>query len=401
VVNDLLGKYQQAVGSAEAGQRVKSGAVPFRKYPFMPPKYLERSPALIEAANSRLRKKNAPCAIRVSSVGKQTQQSAPVTLSKNLRWKSATEFYGWKSKSNTLGLFATSNIEQGKVIFTDETAWGATTIPAISKISIPGVRYPAFRCEMCCGMTMAWHKIIHQAECCTACYCSSYCLEEAKATYHKVICGKDFDWLTTSPQAKATPVHLYDLDGIMWLRILAICVQSGLHPLDHPLIAGLTPNYESPDEVARRWSLETHIDVPQRILATLGVDIFTDVRYDTWVLQTIWARMINNVRGGLEQGLDGPLASKGINPLYSFINHSCKPNANAKDVFSTFPPQTALVCGSSTVAIIANKAIKQGEEIYISYVEHDASKTRERRNFELTKNWLNQECQCPRCKWEA
>jgi hypothetical protein len=298
-----------------------------------------------------------------------------MTLSKNLSRKSATDFYGRKVRSNTFGLFATSNIEQGKVIFIDETSWGATTIPAINKINLPGLRYAAFRCEMCCGMTMIWHKVIHQAECCTAFYCGDYCLEEAKATYREVICGKDFTWLTTSPQAKATPVHTYDLDGIMWLRILAICVQSGVHPLDHPLVAALTPNYESPDEVGRRWSLETHIDVPQRILTALGIDIFTDVRYDTWVLQTIWARMINNVRGGPQEGFIGQMATKGINPLYSFINHNCEPNANAVDVWTTFPPQKAPVRRSSTVAIVANKTIRPGEEIYISYVDHDASRT--------------------------
>lgn len=76
-------------------------------------------------------------------------------------------------------------------------------------------------------------------------------------------------------------VASYENDRVMWLRILATCVQSGLYSLDHRLIAAPTPNYEGSEAVQRRWSLSCSFDVPQRILTMLGVDIFTDMRFDT------------------------------------------------------------------------------------------------------------------------
>lgn len=98
-----------------------------------------------------------------------------------------------------------------------------------------------------------WHKATRTAECCGTFYCTQGCLEEAKPTYHKVICGKDFSWLSKpTNKGRKAPVHTNDLDGQMWLRILATCVQSGLHPLEHPIMAGLIPNYGSPHSLPRK-----------------------------------------------------------------------------------------------------------------------------------------------------
>jgi hypothetical protein len=103
---------------------------------------------------------------------------------------------------------------------------------------------------------------------------SRSCLKLAKEIFHMVLCGQDFSW-HESKKAKEEVLSLSDTGGPMWLRILAICVQSGLHPLEHPLIATLSANYESGNDVRRRWSIETHIDVPQRILTTLGINIYS------------------------------------------------------------------------------------------------------------------------------
>jgi hypothetical protein len=146
--------------------------------------------------------------------------------------------------------------------------------------------------------------------------------------------------------------------------------------------------------VGRRWSLASHVDVPQRILTTLGVDIFKDLRYDTWVLQTIWARMVNNQHGGVE--------ARSVNPLYSFINHSCEPNAEARGLDKTYPAQSAPVLESSALAIIARRDIKPSEEIYISYLDgRDLFRSRAHRNLRLRANWLSGDCMCTRCRREA
>ena len=390
----------------DADEQMKFGRVPFRQYPFMPPEYIHRSAELIASANARLLAINAPCVLRANTFGSSAPSSAPSPPPKGLgRWKSMKKFYGLTTESDTLGLFAISAIRKGDIILKDPTTWGTNSLSSIVQAISNGRAYPMFRCENCYGVMPVWHNTMCHSRCCNTKYCSSSCLETAKANYHQVLCGKDFSWLTNKPQlegVKPAPAGLSDTDGQMWLRILATCVQSGLHPLEHPSIAALTPNYESDDDVGRRWSLASHVDVPQRILTTLGVDIFKDLSYDTWVLQTIWARMINNQRGSVEQGLDTKFVSRSINPLYSFVNHSCEPNAEARNIHETHPPQTAPVIGSSAVAIIAKRDIKPGEEICISYLdENQLFQNRAQRDFLLRQNWLSGDCLCTRCRREA
>lgn len=157
---------------------------------------------------------------------------------------------------------------------------------AIVQLKSNGRRGPSmFRYENCGGVQAITPKNFHRSKCRNTTYCSKDCLETAKATYHQVLCGKDFSWLTSMPQPtvlRLAPGGFTDIDGQLWLRILATYVQSGLHPLELPTIASLTPNYESPDGIPRRWSSASHIDVPQKILTTLGVDTFKDIRYDSW-----------------------------------------------------------------------------------------------------------------------
>lgn len=386
---------------------MKAGIVQFRRYPFMAPEHVHRNAQLISSANAQLLKMGAPCVIRESNFG--ISSSPPVPPSKGLGgWKSVKAFLGFssESQSDTFGVFALSDIRKGDIIFKDHTTWGASNFPAVFPFKTDGGQtIPMTRCDNCCGVTTPWNKGTYQPTCCKTTYCSNDCLETAKKTYHQVICGKDFSWLFDTPKPGTKPGReakpdLSDLDGQLWLRILATCVQSGLHPLEHPSIASLTPNYEMANgDGGRRWALASHVDVPQRILTSLGVDIFKDLRYDTWVLQTIWARLINNQRGNMEKMVQ-PIVMRSINPLYSFINHSCEPNAVAESLDGTYAWQTAPAFKSSSLAVIARRDIRAGEEITISYIgENDLP--REQRNFLLRANWLPGDCRCTRCTRES
>lgn len=148
-------------------------------------------------------------------------------------------------------------------------------------------------CDSCCGKIPANSTQKRSATCCTALYCSQKCKDSAMENYHEVLCGQDFSWVWEDSK---TGIWDYDLDGPMWLRVLAVCVQSKSHPLEYPLIARLTPLY---DETYRRWSLSNNILMPIKILQQLGIDTYADSRFDTWVLQTLWTRIVTNVQGGL------------------------------------------------------------------------------------------------------
>jgi hypothetical protein len=90
--------------------------------------------------------------------------------------------------------------------------------------------------------------------------------------------------MTSEPSKAGT-----DSDAVkelVFLRMLAMCIQAEGHPLLHPMIARLVPQYNT--ETAIPWRLRDHIIGPIEILQSLGVDIFAASQYDTWVLQTIW-----------------------------------------------------------------------------------------------------------------
>ena len=76
------------------------------------------------------------------------------------------------------------------------------------------------------------------------------------------------------------------LNSLLWLRVLACCVQTGLHPLETPWMAKLTAQYETEQKVG--WSYQANIVTPYEVLEKLGVDVFTDTRYDSWVLSVMW-----------------------------------------------------------------------------------------------------------------
>ena len=127
------------------------------------------------------------------------------------------------------------------------------------------------------------------------------------------------------------------------------------------------------------WNIRGSIITPIKILQTLGIDVFADLRYDTWVLQTIWLRCKNNSWGNM----DSAISVASISPLYSFVNHSCEPNVSWK--FNN----------SSTLDLVALKKIGKGEEIFTSYLSHGEMPKAEREVY--LRQWLGSGCECARC----
>jgi len=286
--------------------------------------------------------------------------------------------------SNVLGVFATRAIKFSEAIIQDTPIFAASNISnsapwtqKSTKLKITNI------CENCYGRIPPLSRPTHST-CCSTVYCHLNCQEIALASYHKVLCGQNFDWLYQEGAKK--PGHL-GLNGPMWLRILAACIQSDCHPLDHPSIANLSPLY---DDYSRLWSLSNNIVTPIKILRQLGIDVYSDMRYDTWVLQTVWARVINNQQGDLDER---EWHLRGINQFYSFFNHSCEPNTG----WST--PASATCVNGMTKVMFAQRDIRKGEELcgtYLSEMRLRQSKTERSR---MLCSWIgiDETCGCSRC----
>lgn len=84
---------------------------------------------------------------------------------------------------------------------------------------------------------------------------------------------------------------------------------------------------------------------------------------------------------------------RSINPLYSFFNHSCEPNADAVP--------DADIEGSARV-VYSTRNIRKGEEISISYCAFAGGESKEQRKY-LISAWIGveNECGCAKCRREG
>jgi hypothetical protein len=119
----------------------------------------------------------------------------------------------------------------------------------------------------------------------------------------------------------------------------------------------------------------------------MGIDVFADDLFDTWVLLTIWSRVQNN-----SAATPAGFPNRVLSPSYSWFNHSCAPNA------VNIAPLSMLACDTETVS---TKTIQKEEEIFVSYLcEEDLMLDRKSRQMKL-RSWLGADCRCPRCKSES
>jgi hypothetical protein len=109
-------------------------------------------------------------------------------------------------------------------------------------------------------------------------------------------------------------------------------------------------------------------------LSDLGVDIFANHNYDTWVLHTIYRRLVNNARGSSHPTGRHMVA---IQDLYTFFNQSCMSKAlrNGSITETVEGTPEMPLTKPDTVRLTAKAKIAKGEEIYVSYYQDDHLKT--------------------------
>ncbi|ESZ89925.1 hypothetical protein SBOR_9687 [Sclerotinia borealis F-4128] len=345
--NILQGYVDDEEMSTEAmATTLYNGGVYPTAYPWMTEDLVTRSDQLIEKLAAEFAAASSNCVVSKSTI----------------RLASSSEDI---SEVDVLGVVATRDILAQETVVVDPTL--AAAVDSVD------------RCPACCGPLL--EKI--ENPCCKISYCSSSCCQLALDGYHSVVCGKDLDFLYESRSESSPNAIESSMGSSLCLRVLALSIKEDtVHPLNTSLVSRLTPAYNPNDPQLIRFNFKDHIVTPIRILFELGIDVFTNSMYDTWVLHTINSRLQNNKHGQTFDDIRGTA----ISPLYSMFNHSCDPNVDWRHDDE-----------NSTVTLFAERDIKKGEEMFISYIGKGKGLVERQRKL---MPWFGTKCACHKCEEE-
>jgi hypothetical protein len=338
------------LGHGENDENLRAGSVYWRAYPWMTTDMLHRRDCDIEGLTKAMKHtSHSRCELAKSSIqdGLKGEGTKPLDI---------------------YGVVATAAIRKGETVLVDSSMTAVTTLANTCKTCLRDVQTASI-----------------SLECCAVKFCSQECACQASDLFHGIMCGKKFNL----PGFKL--LNLPDKTRILHrARCLAIIVQAdkdpnsphhGAHPLYHPLVSCLTPNYKGDRD---HWSYYEDVVYTIQTLQTFGVDIFADLRYDTWVMQTMRYRFNNNAHGSGRVDI----SFESLNTLHALFNHNCLPNVDWKTDDEK----------PSAVILRANRDIKAGEELFIEYMNVRYDEYAERQAF--LKHWFGGDCGCERCRAE-
>lgn len=300
-------------------QWMSGGAVISKNYPWMNQDLYKRTPETLRQVNKTF--KSTSCEVK------------PVVF-KGCQPRSLQE----GEDVGPLGIFTKKAIQSGQSVLVDLGVTSISDVPSSKRE----------HCDTCHGSLQAPYaspqQIVHVSCCLNVAYCSLECCKTAINDYHKVLCGKDFDWLYDKHVGVMwgeTPQHKFKKGWmpVMFLRVVAVVLTDmrnnpKLHPLAHSLLARLSANYPSGDKILNSadanysWTYVENVVTPTKILIQLGVNVFNDQMWTQEVIQTIYHRIENNANRGTVNLHANPVQMINLNPDYIFFNHSCDPNTN-------------------------------------------------------------------------
>ena len=305
-----------------------------RPYPWMEAKHSKRADELMADINQEF--KHSVPGEKCRAHNKQEDTKAPYCV---LQRHAFGEFsIGDKDSSEIFGVFAGCDITENTVVLIDETqTWGCTG---------PGKDGSILNLHGGVGCSDPIHPNLP-------------CERDTQ----------DLRWIRDRCGSYAAEV-------ILRCRFLIHCVRDEVaHPLDHTLIARLTPTFRR--ERVRLFSLDQDIVIPNECLQQFGIDVFANPAYDAWVFFTLEARIENN-------SWTDPIHNC-ISPLFSMFNHSCDPNVE----WTIKPDHT-------TMMVRALRDIKKGEQLFVMYDGYLQGQPLVARRKRLRK-WFDAECQCTKC----
>lgn len=327
----------QSQDSATIQKTVKRGRVGRVAYPWIAPEELTRSTKAMKKVKAKFDAAATKVGIASSGLGGTTDDN--------------------------YGVFANGDVNKGERILLDKSIYSDFNTLSVD------------RCSACC---QPLHGSNVMVDCCKAKFCTESCKVEALNAYHKILCGKDFSWLYAA--CKDADHVFNDMIPLHMVKVLATAIQQNTKPLKVRCVGTLKADFQK--EVLSYFKLFDNIVAPIQILQTLGVDIFTDARFDSWALQTLFLRIENNKQGGRF----GKQSHSSVNPLFSMFNHDCNPGATWHGVDI-----------GGAIEVVAIRAIEKDEEIFVSYVEPWLPEAKRRLRI-----WthIGKMCECGRCVQE-
>ncbi|KAJ5115460.1 Tetratricopeptide-like helical [Penicillium alfredii] len=233
-----------------------------------------------------------------------------------------------------LGLFAKEDIAPDEIILRESSLLTATN------------RLHDDLCDACNAplpeLSAAEPPVGCEGGCADTVFCSQSCHDAAQRIYHGAICGFE-DGLESigkdipDPKDKADYLYLLLLG-----RALAMSATQDVHALDLPEVKYIWGDFHDVDldheelgsgssaeedaSTSLPFSFQLNILQPTRFLEEMGLDPYTTLpRYDTWVLNTLYAKFRGTASGRLSTWDGGPELCA-VHPLWCLANHSCDPN---------------------------------------------------------------------------
>lgn len=149
-----------------------------------------------------------------------------------------------------------------------------------------------------------------------------------------------------------------------------------------------------------------NIVIPFDILENLGVNIYRDLGFDTWIIQAVLRKLLVNAVPWIDEPTHGRNLDLfpeflHIFPAFAQLRHDCRAAENAKWYYYPAAEDEAAAAAAGDVAprnqlmVVAKRDIKAGEEIRIRYHRYSEPETIRR-----TALWYlsGRDCDCSECQ---
>ncbi|KAH8431828.1 putative MYND domain protein [Aspergillus melleus] len=329
-----------------------------------------------------------------------------------------------------LGLFAKEDIAPGEILLHESSLLTATNRLHDDLCDACNAPLPDLADE---------NPPVACAGCDDTIFCSQACHDRAQDVYHAAVCGL-MDGLESIGKDIPDPTDKADYLYLLLVgRAIAMAATQDVNPLDLPEIKYIwgdfhdldfssttNPNsntsLEDDETATLPFSFHLSILQPMRILEEMELDPYATLpRYDTWILNTLYAKFRGTASGRLSTWDGGPELCA-VHPLWCLANHSCDPNVRwewggeitfrartreerpiwkrkgTRTVVEEEEEEEEEEVKKGTGPEVESEGIRADQEIWNHYCDIGLD-VKERR--EWARGALGGLCRCERCVWEA